>query len=102
MPPWSEWEHLSKKGHARDTIFSDCGHTFFQIPYTVDYLIKSKISLEHLNCQFVACKAVDEFFCETDTNYISQCLPPNVRPVNRTSAMVLNEEGVVQGPFTFH
>ena len=73
--PWSEWEHLSRKGHARDTIFSDCGHNFFKIPYTIDYLIKSKISLLDINCKASACKAVDQYLVETDTNHISKINP---------------------------
>ena len=72
-PPWSEWEYLSRKGHARDTIFSDCGHSFYKVPYSIDFLVKSKISLENVTCKAKTCKAEDEYWCEIDTNYISQC-----------------------------
>ena len=99
--PWSKWEFLSKKGHARDTIFSDCGHTFFVVPYTIEFLVKSKISILKLKCSAPACKAVDEYLTETDTNHISKINPPNVRAVNKKAAYVVNQMGVLQGPFTF-
>ena len=100
-PPWEEWSKLSDKGHARDTIFSDCGHSFFQIPYTIEFLIQSRITLTDISCSSSACKAVDEYWSEVDTNYISKINPPSVRAVNKLSALVMSQDGIIQGPYTF-
>ena len=94
--PWSLWEDLSKKAQARDTFFTDCGHSFWWIPYSIEYLLASKISLlECSDCTASVCTALDQFYAEIDVNYISKINPPPVKPVNKKAALVLTEWGVV-------
>ena len=100
-PPWSWWSSLSEKGEVRDMMFSDCGHCFYSIPYTISFLISSKISLLDLECESRACKAWDQYWFECDVTYISKTQPPSVKAVNRNAALVLSREGIVQGPYTF-
>ena len=100
-PPWHWWQQLSEKGEARDSLQSDCGHQFFIIPYTVEFLVSSKISLQELVCHAPVCKAVDQYYVETDITYISKIDPPSVKPVNRNAALVMSRDGIIQGPYTF-
>ena len=99
--PWNQWERLSLKAEAYDTYHQSCGHSFWQIPYSIEFLVSSKITLENLNCKAAVCEAEDQYFRETDTNFLSKITPPNIRALNKNAALVLNEEGIIQGPFTF-
>ena len=98
--PYAEWESLSEKARARDTYFQSCGHTFWRVPYSIQYLLESKLSLkESENCQAEVCEAIDQYQCEIDILYMSKLQPPHVLPVNKKAAIVLNEHGIVQGPY---
>ena len=69
-PPWHYWKMLSTKAEALDTINQDCGHSFYWIPYSIDYLIASKISLKDNTCYDQHCKAIDEYLFEKDILHI--------------------------------
>lgn len=99
--PINEWERLSEKARNRDTYFRSCGHSLWRIPYTVDYVLDSKITLKEAEgCCADACEALDQYCCETDILYMSKLKPPCVVPVNKMAALVVNEVGVIQGPYT--
>ena len=99
--PINEWEHLSEKARSRDTYFKSCGHMLWRIPYTIDYLLKSKETLQCVeSCDSQVCEALDQYECELDILYMSKCQPPNVKPVNKNGALVLDQNGVLQGPYT--
>ena len=102
VPPWKKWEALSEKAQALDTIGKGCAHQFYWIPYTIDYLIESKISIKNLSCQDQHCRAVDQFHFENDILHISKFCPKPIRAVNRNSCFVVNRQGVLQGPFEHH
>ena len=100
VPPWTYWEQLSRKAEALDTIDTDCGHTFYWIPYSIDYLVKSRISLKNdMTCLDKHCRAIDEYFFEKDILHIPRFQPKPIRPLNRDSRTVINREGVIQGPY---
>ena len=99
--PWDHWKKLSEKAEAYDTYHQSCGHLFWQTPYSIEFLVESKITLLNLQCKAEVCEAVDQFFREIDTNYLSKIEPPNIRALNKNAALVINEEGIIQGPFTF-
>ena len=99
--PINEWEYLSEKARSRDTYFQSCGHTFWQIPYTVKYLLQSKVTLKCVEtCHAQVCEALDQYNCERDILYMSKCKPPSVRAVNKNGAFVMSPEGILQGPHT--
>ena len=101
--PIEKWEKLSDKARSRDTYFQSCGHTFYRPPYTVKFLLESRISLpESRTCSAQFCEALDQYECEKDILYMSKLRPPSVKPVNKKAALVVNEEGTIQGPYTFH
>ena len=66
VPPWHYWSMLSTKAEALDTINTDCGHNFYWIPYSIDYLVKSRISLRDNTCHNQFCKAIDDYKFEKD------------------------------------
>ena len=98
-PPWILWKDLSTKAESLDTINSSCGHTFYRPPYTIDYLIKSKVSLKD-TCLDRHCQAIDEFKFESDILHQPKFQPKPIRAVNRNLSFVLNRQGIMQGPFT--
>ena len=101
-PPWNLWEALSVKAESLDFIDTDCGHTFYWPPYTIDYLINSKISLGDNTCIDRHCRAVDEFLFESDINHITKFQPKPIRPVNKNSCLVIDKNGTLQGPYQHH
>ena len=98
-PPWHLWETLSAKAEALDTIDTDCGHTFYWPPYTIDFLIKSKISLRDNTCNDKNCRAIDEYLFECDIEHIPRFQPKPIRAVNRNICLVLSRDGILQGPY---
>ena len=99
--PFGHWEALSEKARSRDTYFQSCGHTLWRIPYSVKYLVDSKITLKDAEgCEATVCEAIDQFHSESDILYMSKIQPPNVLPVNKKAAIVVDQNGVIQGPYT--
>ena len=95
------WESLSEKARSRDSYFKSCGHCFYQTPYSIAYLISSKVSLKCAEgCTAEFCEALDQYHCEKDFLYMSKLAPPPVLPVNKLGAVVLDREGKMKGPYT--
>ena len=99
VPPWVHWEQLSHRAEALDYINKGCKHSFYWIPYTIDFLLKSKISLQGLQCKDKYCKEVDECSYEEDFLHVQKFVPRPIRAVNRNQCFVVNRKGVMQGPF---
>ena len=64
-PPWAYWSRLSHKAEAFDLINQGCNHSFYRIPFTINHLLNSKISIP-VHCEHKICKAVDQFLMEKD------------------------------------
>ena len=100
-PPWLLWKHLSKKAEALDLMHQGCNHNFYLIPFTISHLIKTKISIP-TSCDRQFCTAVDQYLAEKDILHISKFSVPRVKAVNYQNNWVLDEKGVLQGPYEFH
>ena len=100
-PPWLLWKHLSQKAEAVDRMHQGCNHNFYLIPFTINHLINSKISIPTA-CENQFCTAVDQYLSEKDILHISKFSVPRVKAVNFQNNFVLNEKGVLQGPYEFH
>lgn len=98
-PPWTLWNELSKKAESLDTININCEHSFYWIPYSIDYLIKSKVSLKE-TCHDQHCSAIDEYLFEKDILHQPRFQPKPIRAVNKDTNLVVNRQGIVQGPYT--
>ena len=99
--PWVAWDHDSDKSRAQDTYFQGCGHTMYRIPYSLEFIENSGITLiESIACKQVYCQAVDEWKKFMDVHYIQKYMPPAVTPVNIRNNTVISKQGIVQGPYT--
>ena len=99
--PWVAWEQDSQKSRAQDTYFQGCGHTMYRIPFSLEFIEKSGITLiEAIACPHKTCQAVDEWRQFMDIHYIAKFIPPPVRPVNIRNHIVTNKTGVIQGPYS--
>ena len=98
--PWSKWEKLSEKATVVDTFFQECDHSFFQAPYSYDYLIQSRISIPK-TCNKPLCRAMDQWLSETDVTYRSIYRPPPVKAVNFKGSLVLDDNHRISGPYCY-
>ena len=79
----SHWEHLSKESRKLDAYPGEVCMCKGQWPD-----------------QPCDCHELDRKIWESDVQYRQYFTPPPVRPVNRHGCLVVNENGIVQGPYT--
>ena len=77
-PNWGYWEFLSERNRQRESCCRGC------------------------DCQVICnCENLEWQKFQNDFLYESSFMNPSCRPVNFNNAMVLNEKGIVMGPYTF-
>ena len=79
---WSEWEQYSKESLRMDTALECCNCT----------------KRGQYNCD---CEIQDRQAWLNDVTYIRKFEPPPVRPVNKNGALVIDEYGLIRGPYLY-
>ena len=108
QPPWEKWEQMSERNWEAVRTFQPCPHArwnfdnYAPIGRSTDPISGFPPSSPMLRHRACFCLERDRLRFEDDLLYERKYVPGPVMPKNHKNAIVVSQDGVVQGPYLWH